>query len=102
MTIAMQDRAAAQNWESKATDLNERAEQAVQKAAQIVQEINEMADGTLIDELYQIGGTLSTVAASLLTAMNAIIDVVNNLLSAVEELIEKGKGFLDQAFSTIQ
>lgn len=99
MQIAIKDRSEAQAWQNTADALNARAQEAVKRAAQIVQEIKDMADGTLIDELFELGGALSNGAARLFEAMNAILDVVNNLLNAIEnfknEAIEFVKGAAD-------
>lgn len=97
MKIAVKDRAEAESWKVDCEDLNRRAEEAVKKAAQIVKEIKEMADGTLIDELFELGGTLSSVAVKLFEAMNKILETVNSLLNAIEDLIEKGKSFISDA-----
>lgn len=97
MQIAIKDRPAAQTWQNTADDLNTRAQDAVNEAARIVQAIKDMADGTLIDELFELGGTLSNVAARLFEAMNAILTVVNNLLNAIEDFKNEAIEFVKSA-----
>lgn len=101
MQIAIKDRSAAQSWQTTADDLNTRAQSAVDEAARIVKEIRGMADGTLIDELFNLGDALSNVAARLFEAMNAILTVVNDLLNAIEDFKNEAISFVKNAASYI-
>ncbi len=81
MQIAIEGRDAAKNWEAKAKDLNERTDSTLKDVSNLLKSVRDFSEGTLVDEIYDVGTTLVTATTKLMEGMNKIFDVVHGLLN---------------------
>lgn len=87
MTIAMEGRAAANQWVNKAKELNERTKRLLDAVSETLKSVRQFSEGTLVDEIVDLGSTLMTATTKLMNAMNEIFNVVNKLLDFLSNLI---------------
>ena len=72
MQILMEGREAAQNWEKDVRALNERPEETLQDVSNLLQSVRNFSEGTLVDEIFDVGTTLVTSTTKLMEGMNKI------------------------------
>ena len=89
MQIAMEGRDAANNWENQARSLNERTETTLKEVSNLLTSVRNFSEGTLVDEIYDVGDRLVTATTNLMQGMNKIFDVVKNLLSFFTNLFSE-------------
>lgn len=87
MRIAISGRADAENWKNQARALNEETERLLKEVSETLQSVRQFSEGSLVDEIVDLGDKLITATTSLMKGMNGIFDVVNNLLSFLGNLI---------------
>lgn len=90
MQIAIEGTDAANNWKSRATDLNQRTETTLREVSTLLEQVNTFAEGTLVDEIVDVGSTLVNATTHLMEGMNMIFSVVEGLLSKLAELFTAG------------
>jgi len=83
----MEGRAAANEWKDRARVLNERTQRLLTDVSNTLKSVREFSEGSLVDEIVDLGDTLVTATTKLMQGMNGIFDVVNKLLNFLEELI---------------
>lgn len=86
-SIQMEGRAAANAWKARAQELNERTERLLNEVSTTLESVREYSEGSLVDEIVALGASLATATNKLLSAMNGLFDVVNNLLNLLESFI---------------
>lgn len=86
MQILMEGREAAQNWEKDVRALNERTEETLQDVSNLLQSVRNFSEGTLVDEIFDVGTTLVTSTTKLMEGMNKIYDVIDGLLNFLQSL----------------
>lgn len=87
MRIAISGRSDAENWKNQARALNEETERLLKEVSETLQSVRQFSEGSLVDEIVDLGDKLITATTSLMKGMNGIFDVVNNLLSFLGNLI---------------
>lgn len=86
MQIKMEGRQAAEQWKARAQSLNERTDALLKDVSNLLQSVREFSEGTLVDEIYDLGTNLITATTKLMEGMNKIYDVVNGLLNFLAQL----------------
>ena len=86
--IAVKDEQAARAWLAEVQDINTDYHKAMADAAQTVIDMQDFADGTLVDEFVKYGNDLLTAAKTTFDAIDAIADTVNQFLSMVTNFVE--------------
>lgn len=87
MRIAIEGREAAQAWQNEARVLNDETEKTLNDVANTLKSVREFSEGSLVDEIVDLGDSLITATTKLMQGMNGIFDVVKSLLSFLENLI---------------
>ena len=83
--ISIKDRDSAMQWLSKVNLLNEEYHQAMTDAGQTLVDSKDFADGTMVDEFYNLGTNILGAAQKTFEAIGAIADVVTQTVSIVEQ-----------------
>ena len=89
--ISMNGRAPAEAWSRKADALNQRTQQILDEVALILKEVGTDSEGTVVDDIIQMGSELAVSYSKLIEGMNGILGVVNKLLDAFMDMLNKGK-----------
>ena len=90
--ISIKDNESATRWRDQVTDINEAYHQAMKDAAQTLIDMDEFAEGTLVDEFVKYGNDLLNAANNTFDAVKAIADTVNTILSTVTNFVESTVG----------
>ena len=80
MQIAMEGREAATNWEERARALNENTERTLGEVSTLLQSVQYFSEGTLVDEIVDLGTNVITTTTALMQGMNKIYDVISGIL----------------------
>ena len=102
MQIRMEGRDAAMNWKSRAEELNQRTERLLTDVSNLLKSVRDFSEGTLVDEIYDVGTTLVTTTTKLMEGMNKIYDVVNGLLNFFTNFITGATESTRNVRSTIE
>jgi len=86
MRIAIEGREAAEAWKREAQELNEETQTLLNEVSELLKSVRDFSEGTLVDEIVDLGSNLVTATTKLMEGMNMIFDVVNNLLNILMEL----------------
>lgn len=87
MRIAINGKNAALAWQDRARQLNEETDRLLKEVSSTLQSVRQFSEGTLVDEIVDLGDKLVTATTKLMQGMNGIFDVVNSLLNFLENLI---------------
>ena len=102
LKIAVNDRDTAEQWLEIVEAINEDYKVAMEDAANVLKEMQQNADGTLIDEFVNLGDSLLTATHEVFTAISAIKQTVNAILNKVDEFkgaaVENIKGAVTRIF----
>jgi len=97
--IALKDEASARKWLSEVQLINEDYHQAMKEAGDTLADMNEFADGTMVDEFTNLGHTILNAADATFQAIDAIADTVNNVLSAASNFVGEAMGVIGKVAS---
>ena len=86
MRIEMEGRQAANDWKKDAERLNERTESLLKEVSKLLQEVKDFSEGTLVDEIVELGNNLLIATTKLMEGMNKIYDVIEGLLNLLAKL----------------
>lgn len=92
--IAINDEAAARAWLENVMDINEQFHTAMTEAGETLQQTKEMADGTIVDELYDMGTDFLHVANKVFETINEISTTVNTVLSKLTSFSDTVSGVI--------
>ena len=96
-SISITGSAEAKAWASKAEALNQRTQALLDEVAATLRQVGTDSEGSVVDQIMDMGEKLSTATLKLIEGMNGIMGVVNGLLSAVGNVIEEGVGIIGKA-----
>lgn len=89
------NRQEAESWINVVTDLNREAQELLDKVTQCLQEIKSESKGPFVDTLYQVGSQLMPKFADLISSLN-------NLITALKDIINKFQDFADAVVDGIK
>ena len=82
--IAIKDRQTAGQWLNMVLAINEDYHTAMKEAGETLTDMQNFADGTLVDDFVNFGTDLLNAAEATFKGIDAIADTVNSVLNAVE------------------
>lgn len=101
MQIQINGKAAADAWVERARGLNEETESLLKDVSNLLTSVRNFSEGTLVDEIVELGDGVITATTALMSGMNQIYDVVNKLLDFLKNLFEEATGFQSDSKSAI-
>ncbi len=101
MQIQIHGRAAAEQWKEDARKLNEDTDRLLKDVGNLLTDVRSFSEGTLVDEIVDLGDGVITATTTLMTGMNQIFDVVSKLLNFLEKLMSEASGFQKDSKSAI-
>ena len=100
--ISIKDENSARQWLQMVEGINQDYHQAMKDAADCLQDMQNFADGTMVDELVNFGNAMLTAADKTFDTISKISETVNTVLSKVKEFTEDivgGIGKIAKMFS---
>lgn len=92
--VAVKDKDSANAWLMKVVALNEDYHAAMDEAGVALEDMQNFAEGTVVDEIVEVGQGIITAANETFEAINAIADTVNTVLSTVHNFVSDAAGLL--------
>lgn len=90
--VSVKDEASARKWLEMVQDINTDYQKAMTDAAETLINMQDFADGTMVDEFVKYGTDLLNAAQKTYEAIDTIADTVNNILSKVTNFVEGAVG----------
>lgn len=87
LQIAIKDEQTAKKWLEMVQDINTDYTKAMTDAAETMINMQEFADGTMVDEFVKYGNDLLNAAQKTFNAIDSIADTVNNILGKVSNFV---------------
>ena len=99
--ISIKDEQSARQWLNLVQAINEDYYKAMQEASEALTDMQNFADGTLVDDFYEFGTNLLNAAESTFNAIDDIADTVNNILGKVQNFMGEAAGIIGSAVGKI-
>ena len=87
LQIAVKDEQTAKQWLAMVQDINTDYQKAMTDAAETLINMQDFAEGTLVDDFVKYGTDLMNAAQATFKAIDSIADTVNNILSKVSNFV---------------
>ena len=88
LQISIKEPAVARAWLDMVQGINEDYFRAMKEAGETLNEMNNFADGTLVDEFVNFGTSILNAAQATSDAIKTIADTVNTVLSKVTDFTD--------------
>lgn len=99
--IAIKDEQAAKQWLAMVQDINTDYQKAMTDAAETIINMQDFADGTLVDDFVKYGNDLLNAAQTTFEAIDAIADTVNDILGKVGNFVSNAVSGIGKLASKI-
>ena len=99
--ISIKDEQSAKNWLAMVQEINEDYFTAMKEAGDCLTDMQNFADGTLVDDFVNLGTDILNAAQVTFEAVDAIADTVTNILNTVKNFSENVVGAIGGAVSKI-
>lgn len=86
--ISIKDETSARQWLTMVEGINQDYHQAMKDAADCLTDMQNFADGTMVDEFVNFGSAMLTAADKTFDTINKIADTVTGILGKVKDLTE--------------
>lgn len=90
--VSIKDEQSARQWLAMVQEINQDYHQAMADAAETLIDMQEFADGTLVDDFVKFGTDLLNAAEQTYKAIDSIADTVNKVLSIAKNFVEGAVG----------
>ena len=87
LQIAVKDEQTAKQWLAMVQDINTDYQKAMTDAAETLINMQDFAEGTLVDDFVKYGNDLMNAAQVTFEAIDSIADTVNTILSKVGSFV---------------
>ena len=92
LQVSIKDEASARQWLMMVEGINQDYHEAMKDAADCLQDMQNFAEGTLVDELVNFGSALMDAADKTFDTINTIADTVTAVLGKVKDFAESVVG----------
>lgn len=90
--VSIKDEQSARQWLAMVQEINQDYHKAMADAAETLIDMQEFADGTLVDDFVKFGTDLLNAAEQTYKAIDSIADTVNKVLSIAKNFVETAVG----------
>ena len=101
LQIAIKETSSALSWLKMVQEINESYRVAMKEAGETLSEMQNFADGTLVDELVNAGTRIMDAAQATFNAIDTIADTVNSIISKVTDFTENVVGSIGKTLGKI-
>lgn len=99
--VAIKDETTAKQWLAMVRDINTDYNKAMTDAAETLINMEEFAEGTLVDDFVKFGNDLMNAAQTTFNAIDSIADTVNDILSKVGGFVDDVVGGISKLVGKI-
>ena len=92
--LCITSEAEAKAWQERVRNLNEETSKLLTDVGKALQDVQNGADSTIVDEIAKYGGQIMSGSNKILEGMNELFNVVGSLLSKINEVLDAGKGIV--------
>lgn len=92
--IKIKDEASARKWLEQIVGINEDYHNAMKDAGSTLEDMQNFAEGTMVDDFVDLGSTILRAADATFDAINKIGETVSTFLGAVGGFVEEAKGVI--------
>lgn len=97
--ISIKDEASARAWLANVTLLNEDYHTAMQEAGQTLEDMENFAEGTVVDDFVDLGSKILNAAKSTYEAIGSIADTVNTVIEKTKDFVSEAAGVIGKVIS---
>lgn len=97
INIHIIDDGAAKDWTRDVLATNEEFRKVMDGAAQALQAAKDCGEGTIVDELYELGTNVMNSASKVFNKLNEISSVVNTILGGLSNFVSNAVGAIGNA-----
>lgn len=101
MQIAIGNNQAAQAWLREVQAINEDYRVAMEEAAHTLENMNEFAEGTLVDDIVMLGHDLLQAAQTIFQGIDEIADTVGEIVGKVGAFVDEAKDKVKDTFNKL-
>lgn len=101
LQIAIKDEQTAKQWLAMVQDINTDYRKAMTDASETMINMQDFAEGTMVDEFVKYGTDLLNAAETTFEAIDTIADTVNKILGAVGQFVSSAVSGIGKLASTI-
>lgn len=94
--ISVKDEASARAWLGEVVLINEDYHEAMKEAGATLEDMQNFAEGTMVDEFVDLGSSILTAADATFDAINKIADTVNQVISKTGEFVTGALGVISK------
>ncbi len=99
--ISVKDRESAMSWLNMVTQINEDYHVAMKEASECLVEMQNFAEGTLVDDIVKLGTDLLNAGETIFGAISSIADTVTNIISKLENFVGDAVNTITNAIGSI-
>lgn len=99
--ISIKDEQTAKQWLDQVREINEAYHSAMKEAGETLKDMQNFADGTLVDDFVNFGTNILNAAQQTFNAIDSIADTVNTILGKVKDFTDNVVGGIGKAVSKI-
>ena len=92
--VSVKDEASARAWLGEVVLLNEEYHERMKEAGATLEDMQNFADGTMVDDFVDLGSSILTAADATFDAINKIADTVNTVINKTSEFVSGALGVI--------
>lgn len=92
--VSVKDEASARAWLGEVVLLNEEYHERMKEAGSTLEDMQNFADGTMVDDFVDLGSSILTAADATFDAINKIADTVNTVINKTSEFVSGALGVI--------
>lgn len=95
--VSIKDKDMATSWLMSVVAINEDYHAAMKEAGETLTDMQNFADGTVVDDFVNVGNNLLVAAQETFNAVSSISDTVNTILGRVGDFVSNTLGVISKA-----
>ena len=99
--ISIKDSTSARNWLAMVEGINQDYMTAMQEAEQVLKHVNDVMEGTIVDEIVALSDKLLTAGKTIFDGISTISEEVNGIIDAVSGAVDSAKNLFSSAVNAI-
>jgi hypothetical protein len=86
--LDIKGKAAAEAWQEKATNLNNRTQDKLTQVSACLQELQTESVGDMVDQIAEAGAEMLAATAKMMDAMSKMVSMVKDILTALGQAVD--------------
>ena len=101
MQISISNEQAARDWLRQVQAIHDEYKIAMEEAAHTLESMNEFAEGTLVDDIVNLGHDLLNAGQTIFQGIDEIADTVGSIVGKVGEFVDEAKDKIKDTFQKL-